>query len=348
MSDNPPVRLSILIVNWNSKDYLRKCLETIRTSCADLGPQIVVVDGASFDGCGEMLAAEFPGVEFVQSPDNVGFGRANNLGFERVTGEALLLLNPDTELPPGALQTLVAELERRPDAGILGPRLLNTDGSLQASCVRALPTPLNRALDSDLFRRLLPNSRLWGVAEAFRATAPVEVEAVSGACMLLRAEVFRRVGGFSPEFFMYGEDMDLCAKVRRLGLRNLHVPTATVVHHGGGSSATQVSQFATVMMRHAGHTYMRLNHGRFTAAWYRVLQFISALIRLGLVLPAGGVLRGHRRVKACAAAQKWLCVLRWALGMSSVRPPVMNGPATNPGTWGARDSDASGAGQWDA
>lgn len=331
--------LSILIVNWRSEAFVRQCLHSLRAHCADLAPQIIVVDGGSFDGCGAMIAAEFPGVDFVQSPQNVGFGRANNLGFGRVTGEALLLLNPDTEVPAGALPTLLAELERRPDAGILGPKLLNTDGSLQTSCVRALPTPLNRALDSDLFRRLLPDSRLWGVGEAFRATGPVEVEAVSGACMLLRSEVFRRVGGFSPEFFMYGEDMDLCAKVRRLGLRNVYVPTASVTHHGSGSSNTQVSQFATVMMRIAGDTYMRLNHGPLAAWRYRALQVVSALVRLGLALPAAGLLRGPRRAAARNAAHKWWCVLRWAVGASPIQPPALppvterfGNPAMHPAT----------------
>ena len=104
------MKLSILIVNWNSKDYMRECLHSISGTCGHLSPQVVVVDGGSFDGCAEMLAAEFPEVEFVQSPENIGFGRSNNLGFERVTGEALLLLNPDTELQPGAVDALLTAL----------------------------------------------------------------------------------------------------------------------------------------------------------------------------------------------------------------------------------------------
>ena len=308
------VKLTILIVNWRSKDYLRRCLQTVHATCGELTPQIVVVDGGSFDGCGEMLASEFPAVEFVQSPDNIGFGRCNNLGCERARGDLLLLLNPDTELRPESVQRLVTELERRPDAGIVAPRLLNTDGSLQVHCVRALPTPLNRALDSDLLRRWLPNSRLWGVGEAFRASTPVVVEAVSGACMLLRSGVFRRVGGFSPEFFMYGEDMDLCAKVRRLGLRNIHVPLAEVLHHGGGSTQTQVSQFSTEKMREAWSIYMKLNHGRLTRFNYHLLQVISALIRMGLLTPACLFMGGARRRAARCSLQKWWSVLWWAVG----------------------------------
>lgn len=311
--------LSILIVNWNSKDYLRRCLQSVRSTCAELNPQVVVVDGGSFDGCAEMLETEFPQVVFVQSPENLGFGRCNNLGFEKVTGEVLLLLNPDCELKPGAVQTLLQALEALPDAGILGPRLLNTDGSLQTSCVRALPTPLNRALDSDFLRKLLPKSRLWGTAAAFQAMEPIEVEAVSGACMLLQSKIFSSVGGFSHEFFIYGEDMDICAKVRRAQLKVYHVPQAVVTHHGGGSSSRHGSQFSTVMLRVAGEIYMRRNHGSGVALCHRLLQITSAVARLAVLMPALLFSWGPRRNNARQSAWKWWHVLAWGIGLSPIR-----------------------------
>jgi N-acetylglucosaminyl-diphospho-decaprenol L-rhamnosyltransferase len=308
-------KLSILIVNWRSKDYLRRCLQTVRETAQDLVGQIVVVDGGSFDGCGEMLATEFPEVEFVQSPDNVGFGRSNNLGFARVNQPVLLLLNPDTELKPGALARLLEVLESRPDVGIVSPRLLNTDGSLQKSSVMAFLTPLNQALRSEFLMKLWPKSRFWGAGEAYFATEPAPVEAVSGACMLMRTDLFRRLNGFRPEYFMYAEDMDLCLRAHRLGLRNYHVPAAEVIHHGGGSSRTQVSQFSTVMMRVANETYMRLNHGRTTAALYRLLQAVSAAVRLAFTLP-GCILPGTAwQARARTSATRWWYVLKWAFGL---------------------------------
>ena len=306
--------LSIIIVNWRSKDHLRACLRTVRATAADLSPQVIVVDGASFDGCGEMLAAEFPEVTFIQSQENLGFGRCNNLGFERSASDLVLFLNPDTELKVNCLQTMLAELERRPDAGILCPRILNPDGSLQTTCVRALPTPLNRAIDSTFFRRLLPNSRLWGIGQAFRAAEPIEVEAVSGAFMLMRAEVFRRVGGFTPAYFMYGEDMDLCAKIGRSGLKIVFVPRAEIIHHGGISSSQQDSEFPTENMRVGWDLYMRRNHGPATAVWYRFLQVVSALVRMALLLPACAIGGRSSRTDARASLQKWAYVLRWAGG----------------------------------
>jgi len=304
------MKLSILIVNWNSKDYLRQCLDSIRRTCDPCATQVVVVDGGSFDGCAEMLAHEYPEVGFVQSPENIGFGRSNNLGFCKVTGEALLLLNPDTELRPGAVAVLLENLMLLPMAGLIGARLLNADESLQLTSVHPLPTPWNVALDSAWMRR-----RWWRRSGPAAGAAAQEVAAVSGACMMLRAETFRRLGGFDPQYFMYAEDMDLCCKIRRGGMRIYHAPQAEVIHHGGCSSRGQFSKFPVVMIREALRVYMLSNHGRFHAAMYQFLMAISATLRLLALasswLPASASTRAARRLSML----KWWTVLRWSLGM---------------------------------
>lgn len=311
MSTFPTV--SILIVNWNSKDLLRECLLSIRRTCAELAPQVVVVDGGSFDGCAEMLAAEFHEVEFIQSKDNVGFGRANNLGLTRVTGETVFVLNPDTELEPGALQTLLGELRRLPDAGILSPRLLNTDRTLQTS-VHALPKPVRQALDSELLRRLLSPFSLWAPPSDFAPTGTVEVEAVPGTAMLMWTKTFRDVGAFTPAYFMYAEDMDLCFKVLRAGHRIYHVPTAQVVHHGGASSSTQGSSFSAVMIREALNLYMVTNHGPRHAFAYRLATAGSALVRLVILAPALLVSGARTREIRKASLARWWSVMSWSCG----------------------------------
>jgi GT2 family glycosyltransferase len=312
------VTLSILIVNWNSKDYLRRCLQTVRSTCAEMSPQIIVVDNASFDGCAEMLAAEFPEVEFVQSSENLGFGRANNLGFQRVRGEYLLLLNPDTELRPGAVARMVEALRTVLGAGITAPRLLNSDGSLQTSCVQALPTPWNQAMDCDLARWMFPRSKTWGTWEAFHSQAPVAVEAASGACMLMRSETFRQVGGFTNEYFMYGEDMDLCAKVWRNGLKVCHVPGAVVVHHGGGSSSQSLNRLSDVCLRDSVHRFIRMHQGLIAAVLYRALMTLTATIRLvvcaSVWLCSGKVLNST----GSHTLRKWSAILRWSVGLEVI------------------------------
>lgn len=309
------MKISIVIVNWNSKDYLRGCLKSIEQHCASLDLEIIVVDGGSFDGCGEMLAADFPEVVFIQSKENIGFARSNNLGFQRATGDRLILLNPDTEVGDGAIRELLEGLESLPDAGILGARLLNTDGSLQKSCVMAFPTPLNQALGSEWLYKVLPGSSMWKSSEAFAAGGPVEVDAISGACMVMRSELFARIGGFSTDYFMYAEDIDLCRKVERAGCRVYHVPQAEIVHHGGGSSATRFNKFSDVMKREALHHYMLLNHGRFTALGYRIAMAAAGVLRITLLTGSWLVSGGDKRKARMESMKKWGVVLRWSLGL---------------------------------
>jgi GT2 family glycosyltransferase len=306
------MNLSILIVNWNSKAYLRACLDSIRGTCSHLSPQVVVVDGGSFDGCGDMIAAEFPEVEFVQSPDNIGFGRSNNLGFERVTGEALLLLNPDTELQPTAVDVLLAELTRLPQAGLLGARLLNSDGSLQMSAVHSLPTPWNTALDSDWLRR-----RWWSRKGRSEAANTFEVEAISGACMMMWTETFRRLAGFDPRYFMYAEDMDLCFRAREMGWKIHYAPRSEIIHHGGGSSKTCFSRFSVVMIREALGVYMHANFGGFRMVFYRLLMGFSAALRLLVLLSCRAVASAPVRQSLQTAILKWWAVFRWSMGMEA-------------------------------
>lgn len=313
--------LSILIVNWRSKDYVRQCLLSIRTTCAAFRPQIVVVDGASFDGCAGMIRAEFPEVEFVQSQENVGFGKCNNLGFETVTGEAVLLLNPDTELKDGAVSLLLRTLTETPGVGMVGARLLNTDGTLQTSCVQSLPTPLNQALDSEFLRKLFPNSSLWGISALWQSS-PAEVEAISGACMLLRSETFRQAGGFGAQYFMYGEDMDLCAKVRKAGLKIYYEPRAEILHHGGGSTGRAFSKRSAVLMRHSIFLFLRAHRGAVAAFIYRVVMACSAVFRVALLAVVCVLKRAPGDSSRVNALRKWLAVFRWSAGLESamVRP----------------------------
>lgn len=303
--------LSILIVNWKSKDFVRQCLLSIQATCAPLQPQIVVVDGGSFDGCGEMIGADFPDVKFVQNQDNIGFGRCNNLGFDVVTGEAVLLLNPDTELKAGSVPLLLRRLSETPYIGMVGARLLNTDGTLQTSCVQSLPTPLNQALDSEFLRKLFPNSQLWGISALWQSSM-AEVEAISGACMMMRSETFRAVGGFSAQYFMYGEDMDLCAKVRKAGLKIYYEPCAEVVHHGGGSSRKQPSTFSVLLMRVAVVVYLKSHHGRGAVWLYRFVMALSALCRITMLVALRLVTRRRSDDSQQGSLQKWLAILKWS------------------------------------
>ena len=316
ISQNPiPVMplLSIIIVNWNSKDYVRECLRSLEKH-ATPGYEIIVVDGASFDGCGEMIAAEFPAVRFVQSQTNVGFGRCNNLGARHATGEYLLFLNPDTEVTPGAVGELLDVMASDSEAGLVGARLINTDATLQTSSVQSLPTPLNQALDSNFLRRLFPRWRLWGTHAAYNSSEPVPVEAVSGACMLISRELFARIGGFSPHYFMYAEDMHLCWDVSKSGRRVIHQPTAKITHHGGGASHGDFSRFSCLEMRRAVHRFITVRDGQAGGFAYRIFVGASAIGRIVLLCVTFAFAAPTRRTAFRSSINRWWTTLRWAAG----------------------------------
>lgn len=312
-----PVDLSIIVVNWNSKDYVRKCIASVLANTSGIEYEIIVVDSGSFDGCAHMLQRIYPQVGFVQSKRNVGFARANNLGATYAHGAVLLFLNPDTEVLDRAIERLFRHVSALAEPGVIGCRLLNSDGSLQTSCVQSLPTILNQVFDAEVLRRWFPRARLFGTAALFAPGAAVkEVEAVSGACMMIRREVFDRVGGFSADYFMYGEDLDLCFKTRYKGFRNYHVGDAVVVHHGGGSTQRTMSKFSTLMTVESVNRFLRKSRGGVYSSCYRLTLSGAAVIRLALLcllFPARsalGTIGGWN-----AIFRKWFFVLRWGLGL---------------------------------
>ena len=276
--------------------------------------EVVVVDSGSFDGCAEMLAAEFPSAIFLQSEENLGFARANNLGASRACGQSVLFLNPDTEFIEDTIQVLAAQLETLPGAGAVGCRLLNRDRSLQTSCVQPFPTVLNRVIDSEFLRRRFPRWKIWGMRPLFAGRA-VPVDAVSGACILMERQFFLSIGGFAEVYFMYGEDVDLCYKIKQAGLRVYYIPETSLLHFGGGSSQQSASNFSNVMLRESTYRFMQRHRGTVTAILFRSATTVVSMARMilvALLLPFPG-----RSVvqHGAGSLQKWLAILRWGLGL---------------------------------
>jgi GT2 family glycosyltransferase len=321
--------LSVIIVNWRSADYLKKCLKSVFANAAGLSLEVIVIDNASYDGCGEMIAREFPEVRFFQSPENLGFARANNLGFEHSSGKNLLFLNPDTEIVGSALQEMLASLERTPTAGIVGPKLLNSDLSIQTSCIQRFPTVLNQFLDSEYLRARFPRARIWGMRPLWeRSGEPTEVEVISGACLMIKRDAFEQSGMFSPRYFMYSEDVDLCYEVRRLGRKILFAGKVTVIHHGGRSSSeSEESHFASVMAKESIYRFFLDKRGRLYGALFRAVTVAAALFRLALCGAVIALPRHNRNQPARAAASKWRAILGWGLGRATSTGGVQKQPA---------------------
>jgi GT2 family glycosyltransferase len=227
--------------------------------------------------------------------------------------------NPDTEFVDDAIAQLVGAARELEDAGAIGCRLLHPDGTVQTSCVQALPTLWNQLLDAECLRRLTPRAALWGTAVLAEDRAGCqEVEAVSGACVLIDRQRFDEVGGFTESFFMYGEDLDLCHKLRAEGWRNYHVPAARIIHFGGGSSSRAPSRFSTVQMRVAVHHFFRLRHGPAAAFADRATTALAACGRLAAIGPLLPLGRGVVRHGTDSWA-KWAPSSRGVLGLRRER-----------------------------
>ncbi len=234
--------LSIVIVSWNVKDLLRRCLCLAAESLTcekgrNLSAQIIVVDNASTDGSVEMLREEFPHVFPVANEENVGFTGGNNQGLAVSDGRYALLLNPDTEVVGDALGEMVGFMEDQPEVGALGPQLLYPDGRVQSSR-RRFPRFSTALLEGTFLQQLFPHSgalkRYYVLDSGDEETR--EVDWVVGACLLMRRATLEEVGPLDERFFMYSEEMDWCYRAKELGWRVIYLPRAKVVHHEGKSS----------------------------------------------------------------------------------------------------------------
>ncbi len=307
--------LSIIIVNWKSKDYLRKCLASIRAETRGLDYEIIVIDSGSFDGCDRMLREADPQVRFIQSAENLGFARANNAAYRASHGRHVLFLNPDTELAGPAINVMHEHMRTLPKAGTIGCKVLNVDRTLQTNCVQSVPTILNQLLDCEFLRARWPKSALWGMSPLYEEDSePKTVEALAGICVMLKREVFEQVGMFSEDYFMYAEDIDLCHKLRQAGYEIYYIPAATIIHHGGGSSQVAVSNFSVVMMRESIWRFLKKNRGYVYGLGYRTSMLVSSFVRLAFLVALFPFQRVCRHQPSWKSAfRKWQAILRWSL-----------------------------------
>jgi GT2 family glycosyltransferase len=309
-----PFDISIIIVNWNSIDYLRKCIASIHEHTSK-SFEIIVVDNASPAGDAAFLEEEFSDITLIKSEKNLGFAGANNLGFRYSSGRYVLFLNPDTKLVSPAINLMVGELETLPAGGILGCTLLNEDLSIQTSCIQTYPTILNQLLDSDWLRLRWPTSRLWGTGPLFaNSEKPAKVEVICGACMLIKRDVFEKVGFFTEDYFMYAEDLDLCYKVERAGYSNYYISTPKVLHYGGKSSDFER---ATQMKWKSITHFCEKHHGRLYALVFRIAMASAAIARLGAI---GGM--GLFRESFGTQQSRQIASAKWRLILKAILSPT--------------------------
>ncbi len=258
--------VSAIIVSWNTRELLAAAVRSLLAATPQ--PEVIVVDNGSRDGSVAMVRREFPQVRLLVNEVNRGFAAANNQGMAAARGRYFLLLNSDAALRRGALRTMVAYAEAHPRVGVVGARLLFPDGRWQAE---GSPFPSLR----DEFLRMLGLDRLWAVGVE-RGDRPYETDWVQGAAMLVRREVWEETGGFDESFFMYGEEVEWCARIKAAGWRIAVVPQAEIIHHGGASVGRVPLAKRTLVYRGKRH-FFRRHRGRGTAALFWGLVVITAL-----------------------------------------------------------------------
>ncbi len=270
------MELSVIIINWNTRDYLAQCLRALKKeiqTSRHLSTEVWVVDNASDDGSAGMVREQFSWVQVIENAKNVGFARANNQAIERAHGHYVVLLNSDTAVHLHALQTMVAFMDAHPKASSCGPRLLNADGSLQPSCHPIL-TPGRE------FWRLMFLDRLWRKATYDQASwdlsKPRRVEMIKGACLLLRRAALDQVGLLDEQYFMYTEEMDLCYRLLQAGWVLWWLPSAVVTHYGEASSQQMAEEMYIQLYRSKAQFHRKFGGEREVKRFRRLLQLAYA------------------------------------------------------------------------
>ena len=273
--------LSIVIVNWNTRDLLAQCLQSVYDTTSNLDFKVIVVDNASTDGSQEMVRQEFPDVSLIANTENLGFAKANNQAIRRSQGRYVLLLNSDTFVRENTIEQMVAFMDAHPEAGMAGCKLLYEDGRLQLSCT-TFPTLFTEFCIASQLDKLFPKSRLFG---KYRMTYwdfddVRQVDVILGAFMLVRATAIDEVGLMDKSYFMYSEEVDWCYRFKEKGWKIFFCPHVEAVHLWGGSSK-RVQVEMLVQMYRSRIDFFRRYYGKRSATLLKVFVGLNCLLRIG-------------------------------------------------------------------
>jgi len=230
--------LSIIIVNYNVKEFLQNLLQSIEKASSNISKEIIIIDNASDDGSVDVIKEKFPSIKLIQNKDNIGFGRANNQGLSIAKGKYILFINPDCIVSEDTFDKMISFFELHLDCGLAGCKILNSDGSLQLACRRSFPGPWTSFTKVTGLSSLFPNSKIFARYNLtyLDESQVYEVDAVSGSFMMVRREAYEKIGGFDEQFFMYGEDLDLCYRIQKAGFKVYYVPDTQIIHYKGEST----------------------------------------------------------------------------------------------------------------
>jgi len=288
--------LDVVIVSYRCRELLRQCLESLRSHPPAAGMNLIVVDNASGDGTAQMVASEFPEVELHARAENLGFAAATNLGARSGAAPYVLALNPDTSVTPGALDTVLATIEAELEVAVVGPRLLQPDGSLDHAARRSFPTPLS-ALGhfSGIGRRKGASGRLADYRAPGVERGPVD--SVNGAFMLIRRSAFEQLGGFDEGYWMYMEDLDFSYRLAEAGYVSWYEPDATVMHVKGGTTGGERSPRLNWAFHRGMYRFYRTHYARERSPLLNAAIYAGIAVKLAAALAQSGLRRSRARLR---------------------------------------------------
>jgi len=309
--------LSIVIVNYNTRLLILACLRTIMKQIGK-DFEIIVVDNHSVDGSPQAIRNEFPEVVIIENDQNLGYAKAVNRGLEKSAGEFILILNSDIDLRPGALRESLEFMRKQADAGIMGCKLLNTDGTLQPSC-ESFPTLWNILCESFFLDKFFPSSRIFGGLHMtyFTYDRIAKVDRVMGAFLMVRRKAIDDIGLMDEQFFFYSEEVDWCYRAWQKGWPVYFFPGAEVIHYGGGS-ANPVSAGLFVERHKNRFLFYKKNHDIFSSLAVRVIAGAGIVLRLVLWSTITGYAYLRKGPNAATCARKvgaYWATTKWYVGL---------------------------------
>ena len=289
---------SIIIVNWNSGKYITNCINSIFKMIRNISYEIIVVDNNSTDDSVIEIKRLFPGIKLLVNSTNLGFSEANNIGARIANSSCLLFLNPDTIIKDGAVDRLYRCIN---EYDACGPKLIGENGKIQFMCARSFPSIVGTIYNMFLLERLFPNSRIFGknLLSYWDHFNSREVDCLSGACIMIRKEVFERISGFDESYLFYGEDLDLCYRVKKNGGNIYYCSEAEIIHYGKGSTERSNNNgiLYEVVLFYSTKHYFRLNGGVIKYIEFNMIAAMASLFRIIMILLIGPLLKFSERTE---------------------------------------------------
>lgn len=308
------IDVSIIIVNWNTKDLLSKCIQSIENNNEMYNKEIIVVDNASTDGSQEHIKINFQNVKLIQNEINLGFAKANNIGIKASKGQFICLINSDVEVIENGIDLMLDHIKKNNEIGVLGPKVINPDGTIRPNC-KKFPTLWNSFCKTFALYKVFPHIDFFSDDHIrnFSYNSILEVEVLPGCCLIIRKEAINQVGLLDEKFFIYSEDKDWCKRFYDSGWKIVYSPYSTVIHYAGSSSAKAPVKYVIERLK-ANLLYWQKYHNKISRISFLIILLMHNFVRL-VAETFLFLIRHDNKDKYSAGFEGRIASIRWILNL---------------------------------